>query len=94
MLQTRLLPIFSGLKGDSAMAFLCRTLGNGQSLKAAEIGVQRGFSDASPTRVWSIIQLTSQVLPQSSENDCSKWGLLEAVFDHMNRMKMGLPFSG
>jgi hypothetical protein len=29
---------------------------------------------ASPTRVWSVIQFTSQVLPPSSEKDCSKCG--------------------
>ncbi len=32
------------------------------------------FSFASLTRVWSVIQFTSQVLPPSSENDCSKCG--------------------
>ncbi len=26
------------------------------------------------SRVWSVIQFTSQVAPPSTENDCSKWG--------------------
>ncbi|PYX24452.1 MAG: hypothetical protein DMG82_08480 [Acidobacteria bacterium] len=47
---------------------------------------ERAFADASPTRVWSVIQFTSQVLPPSSENDCSKCGILVLVFDQIKRM--------
>jgi hypothetical protein len=35
--------------------------------------LQCPLSDSLCTRVWSVIQLTSHVLPPSSENDCSKW---------------------
>jgi len=34
---------------------------------------QRALSDSLSTRVWSVIQFISHVLPPSSENDCSKW---------------------
>jgi hypothetical protein len=45
------------------------------------------------TRVWSVIQFTSQVLPPSSVNACSKWGTLVSVFDQINRMKISLSFN-
>jgi hypothetical protein len=35
--------------------------------------------------VWSVIQFTSQVLPPSSENACSKWGDFVAIFDQTKR---------
>src|SRR6266568_1035034 len=48
---------------------------------------------ASPTtRVWSVIQFTSQVLPPSSENDCSKCGEFEVISDQINRTRIALPF--
>ena len=50
------------------------------------VWAERAFADASPTRVWSVIQFTSQVLPPSSENDCSKCGILVLVFDQIKRM--------
>src|SRR5258708_7606029 len=53
--------------------------------------VQRALPDSSLTRVWSVIQFTSQVLPPSSENDCSKWGEFVLVFDQINRTRMALP---
>src|SRR5215469_3755841 len=39
----------------------------------------------SGTRVCSVIQLTSQVLPPSCENACSKCGAVELMLDHTNR---------
>jgi hypothetical protein len=39
-------------------------------------------------RVWSVIQFTSQVLPPSAENDCSKWGDAESSPVQSNRTKM------
>src|SRR5580700_3975478 len=63
------------------------------TLYAALIGVQRALSDSSLTRVWSVIQFTSQVLPPSFENDCSKWGESVAVPDQTNRTKITLPFN-
>ena len=58
---------------------------------ARSLGAQRSFWGASSTRVWSVIQFTSQVLPPSSENACSKCGLLVSVFDQMKRTKIDLP---
>src|SRR5216683_4690016 len=54
-------------------------------------GVQRVLPDSSFTRVWSVIQFTSQVLPPSSENDCSKWAEFGVMFDQTNRTRMALP---
>ena len=53
---------------------------------------QCDLPDSSLTRTWSVIQFTSQVLPPSSEKDCSKWGESVSVFDQMNRTRMLLPF--
>jgi len=39
------------------------------------------LSAALLTRVWSVIQFTSQVWPPSSEKDCSKWGVSVLIFD-------------
>lgn len=41
---------------------------------------QLDLPDSSFTCVWSVIQFTSQVLPPSSEKDCSKWGVSVVVF--------------
>src|ERR1700676_1115947 len=49
-------------------------------------GVQCALSDSSSTRVWSVIQFTSQVLPPSSENDCSKWGEFVVMSVQTNRI--------
>ena len=50
-------------------------------------GAQGALSCPSFTRVWSVIQFTSQVLPPSSENDCSKWGefVVRLVLDKSNQ---------
>ena len=56
-------------------------------------GVQCTLSDSSCTRVWSVIQFTSQVLPPLSENDCSKWGVFVVMFVQANRIMMLFPFS-
>src|SRR5229473_1518425 len=56
-------------------------------------GVQRVLPDSSFTRVWSVIQFTSQVLPPSSENDCSKWGEFVVVSAQINRTRIALPFN-
>ena len=53
--------------------------------------LQCAVSGPSLTRVWSVIQFTSQVLPPSSENDCSKWGVFVVMFVQTNRIKMVLP---
>ena len=37
------------------------------------------------TRVCSVIQVTSQLLPPSSENACSKWGAEDVVLDQAKR---------
>src|SRR5580658_4224848 len=49
------------------------------------------LSGASLARVWSVIQFTSQVLPPSSEKDCSKWGVPVLSFDQSKRTKTVLP---
>src|SRR5580700_3431970 len=54
-------------------------------------GIQRVLSEWSFTRVWSVIQFTSQVLPPSSEKDCSKWGESVVMFVQTNRIRMVLP---
>src|SRR5260370_16583782 len=54
-------------------------------------GVQCALTASSFTRVWSVIQLTSQVLPPSSENDCSKWAEFGVMPDQTNRTRMALP---
>jgi hypothetical protein len=59
---------------------------------ACILGVQCALLSSSFTRVWSVIQFTSHVLPPSSENDCSKWGESVSVFDQRNRTKTDLPF--
>ena len=55
-------------------------------------GIQFAFSAASGTRVWSVIQFTSQVWPPSSEKDCSKWGVFVLIFVQSYRTKMVLPW--
>src|SRR5260370_25440972 len=55
-------------------------------------GVQCALPDSSFIRVWSVIQFTSQVLPPSSEKDCSKWGEFVLVFDQIIRTRLALPF--
>ena len=47
--------------------------GGGSLLSGENSCLQCPLSDSLCTRVWSVIQLTSHVLPPSSENDCSKW---------------------
>src|ERR1700704_3033260 len=54
-------------------------------------GDQCALSGESFTRVWSVIQLTSQVLPPSSEKDCSKCGVSVLVFVQINRTRTDLP---
>src|SRR4029077_10796369 len=43
------------------------------------------------TRVSTAIQLTSQVLPPSSEKDCSKWQEIGVMSEITNRTKMARP---
>jgi len=56
--------------------------------------VQWASTGASSVRVWSVIQFTSQVLPPSSENACSKWAELGVISDQLNRTKIILPLNG
>ncbi len=55
--------------------------------------VQRAFSDSSFARVTFEIQFTSQVLPPSSENDCSKWAEFGVMSDQTYRVRIVLPFN-
>src|SRR5215472_14941029 len=55
-------------------------------------GVQCALSASSFTRVWFVIQFTSQVLPPLSEYACSKCGVLVLVFVQRNRTNTDLPF--
>lgn len=57
-----------------------------------EAELQCDLPDSSLTRTWSVIQLTSQVLPPSSEKDCSKCGESVSVFDQINRTRIDLLF--
>ena len=52
------------------------------------------LNSSSPMRVWSVIQLTSQVLPPSSEKDCSKCAEVGVIRDQMKRTRMTLPLMG
>ncbi len=54
---------------------------------------QCDFPAAGGTWVWSVIQFTSQVLPPSPENACSKCGVLVLSRVHSKRTKMSFPFS-
>jgi len=51
----------------------------------------RGLSGESLIRVWSVIQFTSQVLPPSSEYDCSKWAEFAVMSDQTYRIKIIWP---
>jgi hypothetical protein len=50
------------------------------------------LSDSFFTRVTFEIQFTSQVLPPSSENDCSKWAAFGVMSDQTYRVSIVLPF--
>src|SRR5467141_3883422 len=54
-------------------------------------GIQCAFQDASFTRVSIAIQFTSQLLPPSSENACSKRHESEVISETTNRTRMALP---
>src|SRR5215813_12471990 len=54
---------------------------------------QRALSGSFFTRVSVAIQLTSQVLPPSSENACSKRHEFGVMSEITNRTKMARPFS-
>jgi hypothetical protein len=56
--------------------------------------VHRALADSSPTRVWLVIQFTSQVLPPSSENDCSKWAEFGVMSDQTYRIKKPIASGG
>src|SRR5258705_4113854 len=70
---------------------MSRAFGHSPSRACNSCEDQCALSDASFTRVWSVIQLTSQVLPPSSENDCSKCGVSVLVFVQTSRHRMDLP---
>jgi hypothetical protein len=51
----------------------------------------RGLSGESLIRAWFVIQFTSQVLPPSSEYDCSKWAEFAVMSDQTYRIKIIRP---
>src|SRR5580700_8450834 len=56
-------------------------------------GVHCALSDSSLTRVSVAIQFTSQVLPPSAENACSKWQEAGVTSDQTCRTKMFFPLN-
>jgi hypothetical protein len=77
---------FNGARPAKAGRALQRQLQGGAETPAlrtatANIYAHCALAGASLTRVWSVIQFTSQVWPPSSEKDCSKWGVSVLIFD-------------